>query len=124
MGEKDTVVYFSQEANSEYKRLQERVLEQKERGIENSFDAQLLKAIDREKLNLKTNPQKGIHIKKRNITKQVVQRYNTDKLWKLDLVGFWRMIYTIMGDEVRIITFILEIMDHRKYDKVFGYRKK
>jgi len=124
MREKDVVVYFSQEANSEYKWLQERVLEQKKTGIENSFDMQLLKAIDREKLNLKINPQKGIHIKKRNITKQVVQRYNTDKLWKLDLVGFWRMIYTIMGDEVKIITFILEIMNHKSYDKIFGYRKK
>ncbi len=121
---KEVAVYFSDEANNEYKELQSRVSGQKEHGIGNSFDMQLLKAIDREKLNLKLNPQKGIHIKKRNITKQVVQRYNTDKLWKLDLVGFWRMIYTITGDEVRIITFILEIMDHEKYDKIFGYRKK
>ena len=124
MREKDVVVYFSHEANNEYKWLRERVLEQKEQGIENSFDMQLLKAIDREKLNLKLNPQRGVHIKKRNITKQVVQRYNTDKLWKLDLVGFWRMIYTIMGDEVKIITFILEIINHKSYDKIFGYRKK
>ncbi len=121
---KEVAVYFSDEANNEYKELQSRVSEQKEQGIENSFDMQLLKAIDREKLNLKLNPQKGIHIKKRNITKQVVQRYNTDKLWKLDFVGFWRMIYTITGDEVRIITFILEIMDHKKYDRIFGYGKK
>lgn len=121
---KEVAVYFSDEANNEYKELQSRVSEQKERGIENSFDMQLLKAIDREKLNLKQNPQKGMHIKRMNITKQVVQRYNTDKLWKLDLVSFWRMIYTITGDEVRIITFVLEIMDHKKYDKIFGYRKK
>lgn len=51
-------------------------------------------------------------------------RYKTDKLWKLDLVGFWRMIYTITGDQVKIITFILEIIDHDEYNKVFGYRGK
>lgn len=32
--------------------------------------------------------------------------------------------YTIVGDEVKIITFVLEFMDHKKYDKVFGYDKK
>lgn len=34
------------------------------------------------------------------------------------------MIYTITGDEVKIIAFILEFMDHKKYDKIFGYKKK
>ena len=34
------------------------------------------------------------------------------------------MIYTITGNDVEIITFVLEIMDHKDYDKVFGYKKK
>lgn len=121
---KETNVYFSDEALKTYNELQEKALEQKKKGIENSPEMQLLKSIDREKINLKINPQKGIHILKRNITKQVVNRYNTDKLWKLDLVGYWRLIYTITGDDVQIISFVLEIMNHKKYDKVFGYRKK
>ena len=65
-----------------------------------------------------------MHIPRRNISKAVVDRYGTDRLWKVDLVGYWRMIYTITGDEVKIIAFVLEFMDHKKYDKVFGYRKK
>ena len=121
---KEVHVYFSEEANATYQELQKRALEQRKRWVENSFEIQLLKAIDREINNLKINPQKGLLIKKKYIPKQAVNRYNTDKLWKIELVGFWRMIYTITGDQVKIITFILEIMDHDKYNKVFGYRKK
>ena len=121
---KEVHVYFSDDANGMYQELQKRALEQKKQGTENSFEIQLLKSIDREIGNLKIDPQKGKHIPRRNIPKQAVMRYKTDKLWKLDLVGFWRMVYTITGDNVKIITFILEIMDHDEYNKVFGYRSK
>ncbi len=40
------------------------------------------------------------------------------------LVGYWRMIYTITEDEVKIIAFVLEFMNHEQYDKVFGYKKR
>ncbi len=26
------------------------------------------------------------------------ERYGTDRLWKIDLVGYWRLIYTITGE--------------------------
>ena len=119
---KEVHVYFSEDANSMYKDLQNRALEQRKGGIENSFDMQLLRAIDREINNLKIDPQKGLPIKRSYISKQAVQRYGTNKLWKIELVGFWRMIYTLTGDEVKIVTFILEIMGHEKYDKIFGWR--
>ncbi len=82
-----------------------------------------MKAIDREKDNLKIYPQHGIHILRKYIPKSLVKRYGTDRLWKVDLFGFWRLIYTITGDEVKIIAFILEFMDHKKYNKLFGYKK-
>ncbi|NQU78586.1 hypothetical protein HQ545_02355 [Candidatus Woesearchaeota archaeon] len=43
---------------------------------------------------------------------------------RVELVGYWRLLYTLIGDEVKVIAFILEFMDHAKYDKLFGYRKK
>ena len=121
---KEVWVQFSEEANSDYTALQNRVLEEQKEGKENSFNMQLLNAIEREKKNLRINPQIGEHIPRRNISKPVIRRYGTDRLWKLDLVGYWRLIYTIVGDEVKIVTFVLEFMDHKKYDKIFGYRKK
>ena len=84
----------------------------------------MLKAIEREKNNLKINPQHGTHIPRKYIPRQAVQRYGTDRLWKIDLVGYWRLIYTITGDEVKIVAFVLEFIDHKGYDKVFGYKKR
>ena len=124
MKNKEVQVSFSPDADSMYKELQNKAAEQKKVGIENSLEIQLLKAIDREIENLKINPQKGLPIRRSYISKQVVQRYGTNKLWKIELVSFWRIIYTLTGDQVKIITFILEIMDHKKYDKVFGWRGK
>lgn len=122
--DREVWVEFSEDAASDYKELQEKVLDEKKQGLENSPNMQLLKAIDREKNNVKIDPQYGAHIPRRNITKKVVERYGTDRLWKIDLVGYWRMIYTITGDEVKIVAFVLEFMNHKKYDKLFGYKKK
>ncbi len=124
MHDKEIWVEFSDDANNDYRELQKKVLQEREQGIENSSNMQLLKSIDREKDNIKIDPQYGIHISRRNITKAVANRYGTDRLWKVDLVGYWRMIYTITGDEVKIIAFVMEFMDHKKYDKIFGYKKK
>ncbi|MBS3167375.1 hypothetical protein J4403_04170 [Candidatus Woesearchaeota archaeon] len=121
---KEVWVQFSKDADSSYKELQKKVLLEIEQGIENSQNMQLLKAIEREKNNIKIDPQHGIHIPRQNISKATITRYGTDRLWKVDLVGYWRMIYTLTGDEVKIIAFVLEFMDHNKYNKVFDYRKR
>ena len=122
--DKEMWVQFSEDADSDYQELQRNVIEEKERGVENSPNMQLLKSIERAKNNLKIDPQFGIHIPRKVISKDVIARYGTDRLWKVNLVGYWRLIYTIVGDEVKIVSFVLEFMDHKKYDKVFGYRKK
>jgi aromatic ring-opening dioxygenase LigB subunit len=122
--DKEKWVQFSEDADNDYQKLQENVINEKERGVENSPNMQLLKSIERAKNNLKIDPQFGIHIPRKVISKQTISRYGTNRLWKINLVGYWRLIYTIVGDEVKIISFVLEFMDHKKYDKVFGYRKK
>lgn len=33
------------------------------------------------------------------------------------------MIYTIRGGEVEIISLILDLMNHKDYEKKFGYKK-
>ena len=124
MIDKEIWVNFSEEANADYKELQNKVLIEKEQGRDNSFNMQLLKAINREKANLKIDPQCGIHIPRKYIPKKLIERYGTDRLWKIDLVGYWRLIYTIVGDDVKIIAFVLEFMDHDRYNKLFGYMKK
>jgi hypothetical protein len=124
MQKKEIWVEFSENADKSYKELQKTVLEEKRKGIINSFNMQLLKAIDREKVNLKIDPQHGTHIPRKYIPKVLANNYGTERLWKIDLVGYWRLIYTITGDDIKIIAFVLEFMDHKKYNKLFRYRKR
>lgn len=121
---KEVWVEFSEDANESYLELQKKALEDKEQGKENSSNIQLLKAINREVNNIKLNPQHGVHIPRRNIPKALAEKYGTKRLWKVNLVGFWRLLYTLTGDEIKIIALILEFMDHNKYNKAFGYKKK
>ena len=107
-------------AVEEFERLNEIVEEEKNKGIEKSESQQLLKSIERTVELLKHNPQYGIQIKKSLIPK----KFPVDNLWKVNLTGYWRMIYTLKGDKVEVICFVLEILDHKRYNKLFGYRKK
>ena len=87
------------------------------------FNRQLLKAIEREKDCLLIDPHRGFQIQKSKIPKEMVTEYGLTNLWKINLPDYWRMLYTITGNELEIISILLEFMDHQKYDKLFGYEK-
>lgn len=89
---------------------------------DSKFHRQLLTAIEREKDNLLVNPHKGIQIQKKQIPKEYITEYGVTNLWKINLPDYWRMVYTITGNELEIISILLEFMDHKKYDKIFGYK--
>jgi len=91
---------------------------------ETKFYKQLLKAIEREKDYLLNDPHRGIQISKNKIPKEYIIRYGVTNLWKINLPDFWRMLYTIIGSELEIISILLEFMDHKEYNKKFGYREK
>ena len=91
---------------------------------DNKFHRQLFTAIEREKDNLFINPHRGIQIPKRLIPKEYVLRYGLTNLWKINLPDYWRMVYTITGNELEIISILLDFMDHKRYNKIFGYEKR
>jgi len=117
-------VLFSEEANKQYEELNRIVGEEIKKGVTNSFHQQLLKSINQKKELLKINPQAGIHIPKSLIPKLYKDKYDVNNLWKIDLSGYWRMIYTLRTTEIEITNFVLDFLDHETYDKVFGYKKK
>lgn len=117
-------VLLSEEANKQYEELNRIVGEEIKKGISNSIHQQLLKSINQKKELLKINPQAGIHVPKSLIPKVYKDKYDADNVWKIDLSGYWRMIYTLRTTEVEITNFILDFLDHETYDKVFGYKKK
>ncbi|OIO81430.1 hypothetical protein AUJ84_01150 [Candidatus Pacearchaeota archaeon CG1_02_32_132] len=113
-------VILINEAKEAYQKLNFIVGKQIELGKEHTEEMQLLKSIKQKIEFIKLNPFYGDNIKKDMIPKE----YNVSNLLRVELSQFWRMLYTIKGDQVEIICFILDIIDHPTYDKKFGYRKK
>ncbi|MFH0949393.1 MAG: hypothetical protein V1802_02810 [Candidatus Aenigmatarchaeota archaeon] len=124
MMNKTIKVILSEEARKQYEELNRIVGEEIKKGITNSIHQQLLKSIKQKTELLKINPQAGIHIPKKLIPKVYIDKYDADNLWKIDLSGYWRMTYTLRTTEIEITNFVLDIIDHGTYDKLFGYRKK
>ena len=120
---KEIIVKFDADAYNEYKELQEIVAKGKISKKKPTY-SQLLSSINNALRNIKANIHYGDLIPRKNISKGVIERYDTDKILRVELIGYWRLLYTLIGDEVKIIAFILEFMDHDKYNKIFGYNKR
>lgn len=112
------------EADSEYKRLNETVGQQLREGKDSTEEMQLLRSIKQKIEFIKANPFYGDNIPKVLIPKEYVAKFNAKNLWRVELSNYWRMLYTIKGDQIEVICFILDIISHKEYDKTFGYKKK
>ena len=90
---------------------------------EGSFeDKELYKYIERAKKDLFENPLKaGVRIPERLIPQEYISEYKIKALWKYDLPNAWRLLYTIVGNEVKIVSVILEWMSHKEYERKFKY---
>lgn len=119
---KEVIVRLSEEANEVFEELNKIVGEEKKKGVESSFHQTLLRSILRVKDLLKANPFAGDQVPKRQIPNKYSNKYNSENAWRIELANRWRLVYTITGNQVEIITFIMDIYDHKDYDKVFGYK--
>jgi len=120
---KPTRVIITGEAKEEFEDLNRIVGEEISKGITRSDHQTLLNSIKQKIEMLRDNPQYGIHIPRDRIPKNYIKNYDVNNLWKVNLSGAWRMIYTIRGNEVEIISLILDILNHRDYEKKFRYKK-
>ena len=112
------------DAEKAFKDLNKLVSEQRNSGITSSKDITLLNAINRIFGVIANNPFYGENAKKDLIPKEYRQKYDADNLFIIDLPDYWRMIYTLESDEIEIIAFVLDIIDHDGYNKKFGFRKR
>jgi len=81
----------------------------------------VFRSIENKKELLKKNPQYGEPIAKRKIPKSLLKE-GIQNLYRVELADRWRMLYTIEGNKVEILLFVLKILNHKKYDKLFGYK--
>ncbi|MBU0471666.1 MAG: hypothetical protein KKF65_03510 [Nanoarchaeota archaeon] len=73
---------------------------------------------------LQINPYLGDLIPRKNLSKKTISYYGTNKLFRIALINYWRLIYIIIGKEDRTIVLILEFFNHKNYNKRFGYKNK
>lgn len=112
------------DADKAFKKLNEIVGNQIESGKENTEEMQLLKSI-RQKIDfVKANPFYGDPVAKNLIPPEYKIEFAAINLFRVELSGFWRMFYTLKGDKIEVVAFVLDIIDHPTYDKKFGYRKR
>ena len=83
----------------------------------------ILKSFERVKEILKINPQFGDPIRKELIPVSL-KKLGIQNLYRVELSNYWRALYSIEGTKIEVFVFILNLVDHKKYTKLFGYKKR
>lgn len=130
MNEKRASIKLLGDAREAYLSLKKKSLEERSKGIDNSFHQTLLKSINDKITILKTEYDFGTHIPRDRIAQKYITEYEVTNLWKVNLSGAWRMIYTLKqpqrdNTEVEILSIWLDVLDiisHDDYDKIFKYK--
>jgi mRNA-degrading endonuclease RelE of RelBE toxin-antitoxin system len=108
MEKKISVVFVTEKLEKEFEKL----------SLERDLKKYLLRAIT----DLKQNPFCGLKINQKFFPKEYLKKYNINNLWKYDLPGGWRLIYTLVNEtKIELLTVILEWFNHKDYEKRFNY---
>ena len=116
---KTVKVVLSKEAEEVYKYLNREAPNSKN-------ERTMLNAVNKKVELIKENFHYGEPISKKLIPKEYKLKYGVTNLFRVELPNFWRMLYTLTNgsSEIEIIAFVLDIVDHKKYNKKFGYKNK
>jgi hypothetical protein len=80
-------------------------------------------AIDRTVTALPANVHLGDPVAKRLFPKKYL-RLEVSNLFRIPLPQFWRLLYTITTADGTTALFVLDILNHKEYDRLFGYRRR
>jgi mRNA-degrading endonuclease RelE of RelBE toxin-antitoxin system len=109
-------VVFSPEAEKIYRYLNAKAPSSK-------VERMILKALNKKIELIKINKNYGNPIPKNLIPKEYKEKYGISNLFRVELPQFWRMLYTLTNNEteIEIIAFVLDIINHKEYNKKFSY---
>lgn len=112
-------VIFSPEAEEVYKYLNEQSPHSK-------TESMIFNAVNKKIELIKLNMHYGNPIAKKLIPDEYKSKYGITNLFRVELPQFWRMLYTLTDgeNEIEIIAFVLDVIDHETYNKKFGYKRK
>ncbi len=84
-------------------------------------DPRLHKEIQKAVKDICQNSFSGRNVKKDLIPRELIQKYEIGNLWIYNLRKDWRLIYSLGKDEIELIAVILDWMNHKDYDRLFGF---
>ncbi|MEM2099191.1 MAG: hypothetical protein QXU99_05560 [Candidatus Bathyarchaeia archaeon] len=67
---------------------------------------------------IRENIYAGELIRKSQVPKQIVDKYGVNNLYRYGLPEGFRACYTVIGN----CAYIIDVMSHAEYDKLFGYK--
>jgi len=111
-------IKLSQEFNKEYVKIQEYA----EKG--RTEEKYLLELINKAISVLSQDKESGVKIPRKLWPEEYIKKYDISNLWKYNLDSYWRLIYTISGNEIQFFVVCIDFMDHKVYNKKFGYKSK
>ena len=84
-------------------------------------DSKFYKFILRAFQDMEENVFCGIQIPKKLIPREYLKKFEVKNVWKYNLPGAWRLLYSIEGRDLIIFSIILEWIDHKTYERKFKY---
>jgi hypothetical protein len=94
------------------------------KSIKSKTERMIFNSVKKKVELIKSNPHFGNPMSKKLIPKEYIEKYGITNLFRVELPAYWRMLYSLSeGDnKVEIIAFVLDLIDHKKYDKKLGYK--
>lgn len=86
-----------------------------------SEEQQLFSHLNKARDAISENAFCGIRVPRKLIPSEYTRTYAVENLWKYNLPGGWRLLYTVMSDEILILSIVLEWMNHKEYERRFQY---
>ena len=84
-------------------------------------DPQLFRHISRSIEDLQNNRRAGRPAPKWFIPPKY-RKVGVDNIWRYNMPGAWRLLYTITGNHIRILIIVLNWMTHKEYERMIGLR--
>jgi len=121
---KQVRVILSPEAEEVFKYLNKEAAESSDAG-KRTAEARIFDAFNKKVEIIKANFHYGQPISKPKIPAAYKEKYSVTNLFWVELPHFWRFLYSLREgeSEIEIIAFVLDIFDHKDYDKRMGYKE-
>lgn len=84
-------------------------------------DPRLYKELERAFNSITSDAFFGRRVKKELIPKELIKKYSLTNLFIYNLSSSWRLIYSLVNEEVEVIAVVLDWMNHKDYERIFGF---